>query len=242
MRDEFRSLANRDESQYFFIDHLDEIGERHVAWIDIMGVLDRLRHNQTYPAVARGELFSVVSEHIAESQAQVTTVGDGVIILTEDREYLVDFLDALMLHYARFNVTNWRDDEDIWLLRLPRVGVGSGDIHKIDTEYYSEDNLRGNVFHDDFRNEPFGPGMIRAMESERGAPFSIHESARHGDPQPIRWWENINLEEEPRIDTVKMLKEYFDWYDSHYRYDYSPYSAGHYEATLDYFDVDESQL
>lgn len=238
MRDEFEQLAQRSESQYFYKAHVENAGEHHVAWIDIMGILDHLKKGQLQPAIARGELLSVVSQHIDQERVQVTTVGDGVIILTEDRNYLEDFLDALMRHYVRFNVRNWKDGGDIWLNRLLRVGVGKGDIHLINRSRYAGMNKNGDVFHDDFRNEPFGPGMIRAMQSERGAPFSIHTNTG-SQIEPYCWWEEVGLAEESRKEIIEMLISYFDWYDAKSRYRYEPYTVGHLEDALEYFDVED---
>lgn len=75
-------LANKDEDQYFYHTFLRNLGERHVAWVDIMGVLDALGNDQKAPAVWRGELLTVISEYIDLRKATIFTVGDGIVIMT----------------------------------------------------------------------------------------------------------------------------------------------------------------
>lgn len=242
MRNDIDELSNKAESQLFYSGLVDEVGERHVAWVDLMGILDHMENEQVYPTVLRGELLAIVSEYIDEDRVTIFTVGDGVIIVTDDRDYLQEFLDALFLHYGRFNVESWRDGEDVYFNRLIRAGVGYGDVHRIDVESYTDEHVNGDIFHENFSNKPFGPGIIKALRAERGAPYSIHEYNEDTKISPIYWWENVNLDEDSRIDIMLMLKDYFDWYDGNHRYRYQPYDRGHFEKALDYFDIDQSAL
>lgn len=242
MSDRLQELRQKNESQLSYDGLIDEVGRRHVAWIDIMGILDHLENEQIYPAVLRTELLAVISEYVDEDVVTVFTVGDGVIILTEDEDHLHEFLDALFLHYTRFNVEEWRSGEDIYFNRLIRAGVGHGEIHKIDVERYSDKHFNGNVFHDNFSNTPFGPGMIKALRAEEGAPYSVHEYDGNGTIDPVYWWERSGVPERYRIDLLSMLKDYFDWYAGNFSYRYEPYDKGHFEEALDYFDIDEDDL
>lgn len=242
MGNDLDELGNKAESQLFYSGLVDEVGERHVAWIDLMGILDHMENEQVYPTVLRGELLAIVSEYIDEDLVTVFTVGDGVIIVTEDGDYLQEFLDALFLHYCRFNVVDWRDGQDVYFNRLIRAGIGFGDVHKIDVERYSDEHIKGNVFHENFSNKLFGPGIIKALRAERGPPYSINEYNDDTTITPIRWWENVNLDEDSRIDILRMLKDYFDWYEGSHRYRYQPYERGHFDMALDYFDIDQSDL
>lgn len=242
MADTLEELKNKGESQLFYPDHVEEVGQRHVAWIDLMGILDHLENEQIYPAVLRGELLAVVSEYIDEDLVTVFTIGDGVIITTEHGDYLNEFLDALFLHYARFNVENWRNGDDVYFNRLIRAGVGYGDIHRIDVEKHSADHFEGNVFHGNFANKPFGPGLIKALRAEEGAPYSIHEYNDDATISPVHWWKRLGLDEDSRIDVLRMLNDYFDWYDGNYRYRYEPYDRGHFEMALDYFEIDPADV
>lgn len=242
MNNRLKALRQKSESQFFYAKHIDEIGARHVAWIDLMGILDHLKNKQIYPAVLRGELLSVVSDYIDHEKVELFTAGDGLIIITEDKSYLYDFLGSLMEHYVRFNVENWRDGDDIWLNRLLRAGVGYGDIHKIDLEGYARDNRRGNPFTTDFSNDPFGPGIINALRAERGSPYSTHEYQSDETIEAIQWWDHMNIDYDLRVETVEMLSDYFDWYDSKRKYQYSPHAQSHLDKAVNYFQVDQTDL
>lgn len=243
MDESLEKLARKDEDQYFYDEYLIDLGVKNVAWIDLMGVLDALENEQTGPAVWRGELISVICEHVDLQRVEVFTVGDGVIIMTEadDSEYLNDILRALFNHYLLFNLNRWEGDwsGDIWLQRLIRAGVGAGPVFEIDIEQYAEDFTPSNPLPDDFANTPFGPGLIRAANAEYGPPFSIHKYVGEGEFEQVKWWKEMDVSPDRRVDLMNMLNEYFNWFDSRDEYRYSPYDSNHMIDALRYFEIGE---
>lgn len=238
MTPDLGELAERDEDIYFYNRFLQNLGEKYIAWIDLMGVLDCLSNDQTMPGVYRGELLAVVSRYIDFDRAETFTVGDGVLIMTEDRDYLLEFLSSLFSHYVHFNVRRYQNDEwEIWLHRLIRAGIGSGDVFKIDMDTYDEENRNGNPIPDDIDNTPFGPALIRALQAEQGAPYSIHEHNVGGDPDPIKWWNTQPISLGDRKDVLRMLNDYFNWFNSKETYRYSPYESNHLIKSIRYFEV-----
>lgn len=58
MNGQLSELQEKGESQLSYSGLIDKIGRRHVAWIDLMGILDHLENEQIYPAVLRCELLA----------------------------------------------------------------------------------------------------------------------------------------------------------------------------------------
>jgi hypothetical protein len=236
-------LKEKDEGQWFNGDHIDVVGDRYVAWIDIMGIRDHLQNRQVYPSILRGELLSVISEYIDSSEVELFTAGDGAIIITEDEKYLQDFLTALFTHYVKFNVKDWREDNHkIYFNRLIRAGIGYGEIHRIDIKKYSRKKNEGNPFHNDFSNDPFGPGIIDALRAEYGSPYSIHKYQSDETIDKVKWWKSSGISYDDRVEMIEMLVDYFDWYEGKHRYQYSPKKSGHLDSCLDYFEVNLSDI
>lgn len=242
MDSELEALSRKPESQYFYNEYIKREDEKYVAWIDLMGIRDHLKNRQVYPAVLRGELLSVISENIDRSKAEMFTAGDGSIIITDEKDYLYDFLSALFSHYTKFNVKNWKGGEDIWLNRLLRAGVGHGEIHRIDIEKYDSSKRGGSPFSEEFANDPFGPGIIDALRAERGSPYSIHRYNDDGTISGLEWWGYMGLGYDERTDIIEMLDEYFSWYSGRHDYQYSPYDRNHLNKAINYFEVDPKDL
>lgn len=240
MDQRLRELAEKDEDQWFYSEFLEEIPNRKVAWIDIMGVRDALRNNQLAPAIWRGELYSVITAYIDNDITEVFSVGDGIIVMCEDMDYLKSFLKALFSHYVLFNLNRFEGEwvGDIWLHRLIRAGVGSGPAYIIDVEaYLSEYRGQAPFQNDYFSNTPFGPALIRAFQAEEGPPFSVHVLDREDQPIEWKWWDEIGMEEGIRRDLLTFLNEYFNWYDSQTGYRYKPYKSNHLIDSLRYFEI-----
>lgn len=240
MNDRLEELAEKDEDQYFYAEeYLVNQGEKFVSWIDLMGILDALENDQEAPAVWRAELISVISQYIDLDRVDLFTVGDGMIIITDDEDYLYEFLFALFNHYITFNINRrqgeWQDN--IWLHRLIRAGIGHGPVYTINVEDYAEDFIPENPLSDDFANKPFGPGLIRALNAETGAPFSIHEVTQGGDIEPVKWWDEMDVSDDTRVDLMELLNEYFNWFDKRDEYRYSPYDSNHLIDSLRYFEI-----
>jgi hypothetical protein len=242
MTSEFQNLREKDESQFFYDKFINCEESKHVAWIDLMGIRDHLKSGQVYPAVLRGELLSVCSKHLDEQKSEICTAGDGVIITTEERAYLMDFLRSLFRHYTRFNVKNWQDGEDIWLSRLLRAGVATGEVQMIDEERYATNNRNGNPFHSDFSNDQFGPAIINALTAERGPPYSINEYTSAGDVERVFWWQNVDMSYSDRKDLLNMFVDYFSWYKGRKDYEYPPGQKIHLDTAITYFKVDPSDV
>ncbi|MFC4407962.1 hypothetical protein [Haloarchaeobius iranensis] len=241
MTPDLEDLAELDEDQYFFDRFLEDMGEKHVAWIDLMGVLDSLSNDQSMPGVYRGELLAVISKYIDFDRSDIFTIGDGVIIMTDDKEYLMNFLGALFSHYVHFNIAR-HGEWDIWLHRLIRAGVGTGDLYVIDMDEYEEVNWNGNPIPRTIDNTPFGPALIRALQAESGAPYSIHEHVTGGEPETIKWWNSQPISMEDRENILKMLNEYFNWFNSKDTYQYSPYESNHMMTSLRFFEVSNFEI
>lgn len=242
MRDELRELAEKDEDQWFYNDHLIEIPDKKVAWIDLMGILDALENDQEAPAIWRGELYSVITEYIDHDITDVFSIGDGVIVMADDMDYLKAFLSSLFSHYVKFNIRRYNGDwsGDIWLHRLIRAGIGTGPVYQIDTERYLGSFRGGSPFQNEyFINTPFGPALIRALQSEEGPPFSIHVLDSEDQPIEWKWWKDIGLGIETRLELIELLNEYFNWYDSETGYRYKPYDSNHLIDFLRYFEIED---
>lgn len=234
-------LSKRKTEPYFNGDHLTTLGNRYVAWIDLMGVRDALEKDYKSPAIWRGELLTVVHRHINKDEAEVFSVGDGVVIMTEDESYRDSFLEALFDYYVDFNIRkygNWK----IYLHRLIRAGTGSGRVFQIDVEAHDEADNEGTPFTDNFPNEPFGPGIIEAFKTEGGAPFTIQKPSSGDDVEPHKWWENTwkfdFTVESNKKSTLNLLSDYFEYYDERDEYAYDPYNKKrkHDKAVLEFFE------
>ncbi|MFC7138462.1 hypothetical protein ACFQMA_01250 [Halosimplex aquaticum] len=152
MTEDLDDLAELEQDQFFYEQCLDDLGQKHVAWIDLMGILDSLSNDQKMPAVYRGELLAVISRFLDFDRAETFTIGDGVIIMTDDKDYLYEFLGSLFSHYVKFNIHRYKGDWDIWLHRLIRAGIGTGDVYQIDMDGYDEKNRNGNPIPDGIEN------------------------------------------------------------------------------------------
>lgn len=237
MNSNTRELLRKQTETYFNGNHLDELGNKYVVWIDIMGVRDKLRKDQKLPAIFRGELLTEVYRYVdSDKVEEVFTVGDGVVIMSNDESYLLEFVSGLLNHYATFNLERWGDWEMNYH-RFLRVGFGSGRVYKIDVEDFEEDADDGSPFPSEFPNTPFGPGPIEAFSAEGGAPLSI----QYSDGTSEKWWSKGvgQLSDHQRKRLVQLIAEYFDWHDSRGRYNYDPYSdeSGHLEYVKEYFET-----
>jgi len=142
MDDGIRRLSNLRTETYFNGDHLIEKGNQFVAWIDLMGVKDALVNNYKSPAIWRGELLVEIHEYVnTDKVSEVFCVGDGVVIMSNDEDYLMSFLRALFSHYVQFN-TQRHGEWEPYFHRLIRAGTGSGRVFQIDTEGFANDNHR----------------------------------------------------------------------------------------------------
>jgi len=199
-----------------------------------MGVQDALVNEYKSPAIWRGELLVDVHEYVNPNKVdEVFCVGDGVVLMSDDEEYLLSFLEALFGHYVGFNRRKHGDWEPYYH-RFIRAGTGSGRVYKLDIERHDRDKNEGSPFPEEFRNEPFGPGIIEAFTTEGGAPFSIH---RPGN-EAYKWWKNEweFMEDVKKKNTLKMLSDYFDYFDERDEYDYDPYGKDHHTAALEFFE------
>lgn len=238
MPDWIQKLKDRETEQYFNAKFLSELGNKYVAWVDLMGIQDSLSKDHVTPAILRGELLAVVYTHIDLDLVEVFSVGDGVVLMTDNRDYLEEFLTALFYHYVKFNLRHYRGDEYKWeinLHRLIRAGMGSGRMYEIDVERFHNEHYDGSVFDDSFANTPFGPGAIDAFAAEGGAPFSIRQST-DTDVEPLKWWRN-ELSDSMREELEQMLTDYFDWFAERDRYRYDPHESEHPRLVQEYFEL-----
>lgn len=229
-------LAHKRTEQFFNGDFLEPLGNKYVAWVDIMGVRDALQNNQKAPAIWRAELLSVVHEYIDDEKVEVFTVGDGVVIMTDREKYLTSFLGALFTHYVNFNLNRYGDWE-IYLHRLIRAGVGSGQVYRINVEAYDTEKDEGAPFPDGFSNTPFGPGPIEAFNAEQGSPFSIQEADGDNGGTPVKWWDDTGLSKQKRYELLELLAEYFQWFNQRDYYSYEPYESEHDKKAKEYFNA-----
>lgn len=158
----------------------------------------------------------------------------------------MEFIYALFSHYVKFNLERYRgnklDKWDIWLHRLIRAGIGSGPVYRIDGPKYNNAKRGGSPFPSSFSNTPFGPALIRASLAEHGAPFSIHEYNEDGDYETVKWWKEMDISNDDKLNLVQMLNEYFNWFDSRDEYQYSPYDSNHLIDSLRYYEIGEFRV
>jgi hypothetical protein len=232
-------LTRKHTSEFFNGDFIETIGYLDVAWVDFMGMKDALRNDQDKPSVLRGELLATIHRYTKDAEVEgIFTIGDGVIILSESRDYLKEFLAALFNHYMKVNLTEYRDD--VWLARLPRGGIGSGRVQQIDMETFEEENHSGNPIPESFDNTPFGPGTMNAMDAESSAPLGINEY-NGGNITPYRWWSEHQLGQygrKHRREFLEFFEEYQDWHRVRDEYRYSPDppdESDHLQAARNFF-------
>lgn len=210
-----------------------------------------MHDEQHPPAVYRAELLSVLYERLDLDRVEIVGVGDGVLLITEEKDYLMDIIKALLSHYLRFNLRHSTPGEDwehwdVRFHRFVRVGIGNGKLATVNVDEYHEDNERVSPFPEsdsefDFPNRPFGPAMVYALAAEKGAPLSVHEYYGDDDIRPIKWWKDTNITEEERRDLVKLLNKYFNWYRQNTSH-YDPYERNHMIRSLRFFGVSDHEV
>lgn len=223
-------LKNKSTQMFFTSDHVRDLGNKFVVWIDLMGVRDALMQNQKMPAVWRGELAALVFKYINENKAEPFIVGDGVVVMSDNEDYLKEFTFHVMRVYAKANLNNYRSWETNFH-RFVRAGWGSGRVYEIDMEEYLRDYHGDFPFSSDFDNSPFGPGPVRAFSADHGSPLSIQ---MHED-SPLIWWQEVEFADNDRERLLEVYQDYFDWYAERDRYNYKPYERNHHEFALSYF-------
>ncbi len=238
MDEGIQSLSNKQTETFFNGDHLVEKGNQFVAWIDLMGVKDALVNNYKSPAIWRGELLAEIHEYVNQDKVdEVFCVGDGVVLMSNNEDYLMNFLQALFSHYVRFN-TRRHGDWEPYYHRLIRAGTGSGRVFQIDVEEFESDNHGGSPFPETFRNEPFGPGVIEAFSTEGGAPFSIQTP----DDGAFKWWQDDwdnGRRDQHQTQVLELLEDYFNFFAGSSEYSYEPYTTEHHTEALNFFDGHE---
>jgi len=238
MDDGIQELSKLRTETFFNGNHLKEKGNQFVAWIDLMGVQDALVNDHKTPAIWRGELLAEIHEHVnLDKVGEVFCVGDGVVIMSNNEDYLMSFLRALFSHYVKFNIHRYGDWEPYYH-RLIRAGTGSGRVFQIDIEEFDRDNHGGAPFAESFRNEPFGPGVIEAFSTEGGAPFSIQTP----EDGAYKWWKDDWIDgtrNQKQTQVLEMLQDYFDYFSGAEKYSYKPYETEHHKEALSFFEGHE---
>jgi hypothetical protein len=239
MTDRTADLLKEDEDQFFYKKYLIEHRQKAVGWIDMMGMRDRLDLEMLHPSVMLGEILSDIYYHIDQQKVDCYSLGDAVLLVSDDGAYVEKFLRHILHRYVNTTI-KMKNYENPSFHRVMRAGFATGKLFTIDYKSYNRDYRQAEPFPNGFTNPPYGPALAQAFLAEKGSPYSLHRYEGRNYHPPMKWWKNTGLSRKKRESLIDRMKSYFDEFSDSNKYQYTPYDADkrHHKKLEKFFELE----